>query len=81
MIKEHVKFYNVRAMPIDSGIETAGVSLPASDGVEEKLPRASQYILHCWRGLLSLLMTVMIPKTKWKIVLVMITMAKKILTN
>jgi hypothetical protein len=32
MIKEHVEFYDVRATPIDSGIETAGVSLPASDG-------------------------------------------------
>ena len=40
MIKEHVKFYNVRAMPIDSGIETAGVSLPASEGVEEKTAKS-----------------------------------------
>ena len=43
MIKEHVEFYDVRATPIDSGIETAGVSLPASDGVEEK---TAESIIH-----------------------------------
>ncbi len=40
MIKEHVEFYYVRATPIHSGIETAGVSLPASEGVEEKTAKS-----------------------------------------